>query len=42
MGVCSTIINFNDGAYGTLNVFRNANMEPGYFTPMYCNKKDGK
>ena len=42
MGACSAVINFNDGACGTLNVFRNANMEPGYFTAMYCNKKDGK
>ena len=32
----------NGGACGTLNVFRNANMEQGYFTEMYCNKKDGK
>ena len=42
MGVCSAIINFIDGACGTLNVFRNANMEPGYFTGMFCTKKDGK
>ena len=32
----------NGEACGTLNVFRNANMEPGYFTEMYCNKKAGK
>ena len=42
MGVCSAIIIFKDGACGTLNVFRNANMEPRYFAAMYCNKKDGK
>ena len=42
MGVCCAIINFNDGACGTLNAFRNANMEPGYFTAIHCNKKDGK
>ena len=42
MGVCSAIINFIDGACGTLNVFGNANMEPGYFTGMFCTKKDGK
>ena len=42
MGVCSAIINFIDGACGTLNVFRNVNMEPGYFTGMFCTKKDGK
>ena len=42
MRVCSAIVNFNDGACGTLNVFKNANMEPGYFTAMYCNKNDGK
>ena len=41
MGVCSAITNFNDGACSTLNVFRNTNMEPGYFTAMYCNKNDG-
>ena len=34
MGVSSAIINFNIGACDTLNVFRNANMEPGYFTAM--------
>ena len=42
MGVCSAIINFNDGACGTLNVFRNTNMKPGYFTAMCCNKKDSR
>ena len=42
MGVCSAIINFNDGACRTLNVFKNTNIEPGYFTAMYCNEKDGK
>ena len=42
MQVCSAVVYFNDGACGALNVFRNANMESGYYTAMYCNKEDGK
>ena len=40
MGVSSAVINFNNGACGILNVFHGANMEPGYFTKMFCMKKD--
>ena len=42
MGVCSAITNFNDAARGTLNVLRNANMERGYFTAVYCSNKNSK
>ena len=38
MGVSSAMINFNNGACGILNVFHGANMEPGYFTKMFCLK----
>ena len=40
MGVASAVINFNDGNCGILNVFTNAGMQAGYFTKMFCLKKD--
>ena len=40
MGVSSAVINFNNEACDVLNVFHGANMEPGYFTKMFCMKKD--
>ena len=40
MGVASAVINFNDGNCGISNVFINAGMQAGYFTKMFCLKKD--
>ena len=40
MGVASTVINFNDGNCDILNVFTNGGMQTGYFTKMFCLKKD--
>ena len=40
MRVASAVINFNDGSCGILNVFTNAGMQAGYFTKMFCLKKD--
>ena len=40
MGVASADINFNDGNCDILNVFTNAGMQAGYFTKMFCLKKD--
>ena len=37
--VCCAL-DFHDNACDTLNVFRNVNIGPGYFTPMFCNKED--
>ena len=40
MGVASAVINFNDGNCDILNLFTNAGMQAGYFTKMFCLKKD--
>ena len=40
MGVASAVINSNGGNCGISNVFINAGMQAGYFTKMFCLKKD--
>ena len=39
MGVLS-VINFNDENCGILNVFKNVDIDTGYFTKQFCLRKD--
>ena len=40
MVFCLAGISFNDETCCMYNVFKNTNMELGYFTRVFCNKKD--
>ena len=40
MGVCSAILNFNDGAQGLCNVTKNLGLKVGHFTVNACSQKD--
>ena len=40
MGVCSALLNYNDGAQGICNVARNAGLKVGHFTINACILKD--
>ena len=40
IGMCSTVLSFNSGATGLLDVFRELKMEIGYFVHQFCSKKD--
>ena len=39
-GVASSVICFNDGVSGILNVFNSMNIIPGKFTTVFCTKRD--
>ena len=41
-GVTSTVLNFNDGSSGVLNVLNSLKIEPGKFTTEFCGKRDSE
>ena len=41
-GVTSTVLNFNDGSSGVLNVLNSLKIEPGKFTAEFCGKRDSE
>ena len=40
MGVCSSILNFNSGACRMLQILKLLGLTPGYYTKIFCDKKD--
>ena len=40
MGVCSSILNFNSGSYRMLQILKLLGLTPGFYTELFCDKKD--